>query len=152
MAVYFFGSSALFKRYVMEIGTGWVLGITDPAAGHNIYLASITGAEVISALVRQFPPLAPVDLVRIIAEFKFDFHNQYQRLTINDSLITAAMILAENYKLRGYDAVQLAAGMGLNTVAKSAGLQRMTFVSSDNQLNCAASTEGLVVEDPSTHP
>jgi len=152
VAVYFFDSSALFKRYATEIGTNWVLSIIDPAAGHDIYLASITGAEVVSALVRQVPPLPPADLARVLAEFKDDFHNHYQRVAINESLISNAMILAESYRLRGYDAVQLAAGTELNQLRRTAGLPPLTLVSADHQLNSAAVKEGLVVEDPRSYP
>lgn len=63
MAAYLFDSSAVVKRYVRETGTVWVLSITAPTAGHFIYVAHITGAEVVSALVRQarhgaLPPTA----------------------------------------------------------------------------------------------
>jgi predicted nucleic acid-binding protein len=152
VAVYFFDSSAIFKRYVIEAGTGWVVGITDPTAGHSVYLATITGVEVVSAFVRQTPPLPPPDLARIIADFKYDFHNQYQRVAINDPLVALAMVLAETHGLRGYDAVQLAAGVELNRLGKIAGLPLVTLVSADRQLNSAASTEGLLVEDPTAYP
>ena len=52
MAVYFFDSSAIVKRYVREVGSAWVLGITDPAASHHLYVARIAGVEVVSALTR----------------------------------------------------------------------------------------------------
>jgi hypothetical protein len=152
VAVYFFDSSAVFKRYVMEIGTSWVLNITDPSAGNSIYLASITGVEIISALVRQVPPLPAPDLARVIVEFKYDFQNQYQRLAVNDSLIARGMALAETHRLRGYDAVQLAAGVELNRNVITAGLPPLTLVSADHQLNGAAAKEGLLVEDPTSHP
>lgn len=53
MQVCFFDSSALVKRYVLEVGTAWVNSIVDPAKGHLIHLASITAVEVISAIVRR---------------------------------------------------------------------------------------------------
>jgi predicted nucleic acid-binding protein len=152
VGVYFFDSSAVFKRYVLEVGTNWVLGITDPAAGNSIYLASITGVEVVSAFVRQTPPLPAPELARVILEFKYDYHNQYQRLAINDILLAAAMDLAETHKLRGYDAVQLAGGVELNRHGVTAGLPLLTLVSADHQLNNAAAKEGLAVEDPTSHP
>jgi hypothetical protein len=65
VAAYFFDSSAIFKRYITESGTGWVSGITDPASGHSIYLAAITGVEVVSAFVRQVPPLLQPDLAKV---------------------------------------------------------------------------------------
>ena len=50
MAVYFCDSSAIVKRYVREVGTGWVLGIVDPTAGHRIYVAGVTAVEVVRRL------------------------------------------------------------------------------------------------------
>ncbi|MCZ6680412.1 MAG: hypothetical protein O7E52_24545 [Candidatus Poribacteria bacterium] len=37
MAVYFFDSSAIVKRYVSEMGTTWVGSICRPTAGNDIY-------------------------------------------------------------------------------------------------------------------
>ena len=53
MAAYVFDSSAVVKRYMRETGTAWVLSLTEPGAGHAIYVAGITGVEVVSALTRQ---------------------------------------------------------------------------------------------------
>jgi hypothetical protein len=53
VAVYFIDSSALVKRYVSEVGTAFVTGIADPAAGHHTHVARITGVEVIAALARR---------------------------------------------------------------------------------------------------
>ncbi len=36
MAAYFFDSSALVKRYVIERGSTWVIRITTPAVGNSI--------------------------------------------------------------------------------------------------------------------
>ena len=47
MAVYFFDSSAIIKRYLSERGTAWVIGIADPAAGNRIYVSRIAGVEVV---------------------------------------------------------------------------------------------------------
>ena len=47
MAVaYFLDSSALVKRYVQEIGTSWVRGITRRSPSTVIYIARITAVEV----------------------------------------------------------------------------------------------------------
>ena len=53
MAAYFFDSSAIVKRYVREVGTAWVRDITEPVAGHRLYVARIAGVEVVSVLTRQ---------------------------------------------------------------------------------------------------
>jgi hypothetical protein len=45
MAAYFFDSSALVKRYISEIGSARVMGITGPATDNSIHIVRITGAE-----------------------------------------------------------------------------------------------------------
>jgi uncharacterized protein len=152
VASYFLDSSAIFKRYVSESGSSWVISITDPAAMNDIYLAQITGVEVVSGFVRQVPPLLAANLARILADFRFDFQHQYQRIEINETVISKAMKLAETYRLRGYDSVPLAAGVELNDSVRRVGLPIITFVSADHQLNTAAVAEGLVVDDPTSHP
>jgi hypothetical protein len=53
MDVYFCDASGIAKRYLQETGTAWVQSLADPAAGNRIYLARITGVEVISAVTRR---------------------------------------------------------------------------------------------------
>ena len=150
MASYFLDSSAIVKRYLTEVGSGWVRSITDPIAGNDIYLARITGVEVVSALVRQNPP--PPLLARNLSDFKNDFHSQFQLISVNSAVITRAMDLAEAHRLRGYDAAQLAAAVEWQRVGTSIGLLLLTFVSADGHLNAAATREGLTVDNPLSHP
>lgn len=53
MAAHFIDSSALVKRYAIEIGTGWVISLFRRAAGNIIYVARVISVEVISALTRR---------------------------------------------------------------------------------------------------
>jgi len=53
MASYFLDSSGLVKRYVAEVGTAWVSSLMDPATGNLLYVARVTGVEVVSALTRR---------------------------------------------------------------------------------------------------
>ena len=46
-------SSALVKRYVDEIGSGWLKSVVDPSAGNRLAIASLTAVEVVSAIVRR---------------------------------------------------------------------------------------------------
>src|SRR4051812_4024976 len=105
MAVYFFDTSALVKRYAPEDGTKWVQSLTDPTAHNLIYVALITGAEVIAAVrlnVRN-GETTEADAKKVIANFRLDFATQYQIIEINDAVVGRAMTLIETYKLRGYD-------------------------------------------------
>lgn len=153
MAYYFFDSSAIVKRYTSEIGTGWVISISDPIAGNFIYLASITGVEVVSAITRQVlaSRITRTDAANEIAKFRHDFINQYRVVEISTALINRAMSLAEAHALRGYDAVQLAALLIVNDENIAFGLSTLTLISADAALNSAATAEGLTVEDPNNH-
>ena len=50
VAAYFLDTSTVVKRYVHETGTAWVQALTDPAAGHFLYVARITDVEMIAAV------------------------------------------------------------------------------------------------------
>ena len=152
MDTYFFDSSAIVKRYVTELGSTWVLNVTDPAKANDIYVVQLTGVEVVSALVRKTPPLPPPHFAQALSAFKQDFQHQYQRIAVNEAIVIRAIRLVETYRLRGYDAVQLATAMELRGVGAKTKLPSFIFVSADTQLNVAAAAEGLTVENPTSHP
>lgn len=158
MSIYFFDTSALVKRYALEDGRKWVQGLTDPAAPNRIYVARITGAEVIAAIMQNLRKghTTSADAAKGIADFRFDFANQYQIIEITNAVVARAMALIEAHKLRGYDGVQLAAALELNDAILSTGLSAvaassLTLASADGDINLAAPAEGLNVEDPHTY-
>ncbi len=110
MTVYCCDSSALVKCYVQEQGAAWMLTLLDPTAGHHLYLASITGVEVIAAVTRRLRrgDIAATDGAAAIAQFRQDFAQRYRLIDLTPLLVARAMTLAETHSLRGYDAVQLA--------------------------------------------
>lgn len=156
MPVFFFDSSALVKRYVHETGTTWVVGVTGSAAGNRIRIARITGVEVVSAITRRARAgsISVADATAALTLFRHDFLNSFTVVDIQASLISEAMQLAERYALRGYDAVQLAAALDVNTLLLSllSGPPGLILVSADTALNAAAIAEGLSVDDPNAHP
>lgn len=147
-------SSCLVKRYVNEIGSQWVLSITDPVAGNEIYTVRITGVEVISAVSRRKRDgtIVATDAAMVIATLKNDLLNEYQIIEVTDQLVNRAMILAETYGLRGFDAVQLAAACEVEALCITSGIPSLSFLSADKMLNAAATAEGLSVDDPNAHP
>ncbi len=150
MAYYFFDSSALVKRYVNERGSEKVLTITDPDATNTLHIARITIVEVVAAVARRRRGgnIVPTDAATVIADFDFDVNNQYRIIEITQSLLQNARNLANKHALRGYDAVQLTAAIAVNTECITIELPSVVFVSSDNELNAAAKSEGLQVENP----
>jgi len=153
MTDYFFDSSALVKRYVLETGTNWIVSICDPRAGNTIFLARITSVEVVSAVARRRrnKSLSGANAAAVLDDFRFDSANQYFFVDITDTLIDRAMTLADNHALRGYDAVQLAAALILQDQRQSLNLPDCQFISADSALNAAAVSEGLQTDDPNLH-
>ncbi|HKV37877.1 MAG TPA: type II toxin-antitoxin system VapC family toxin [Blastocatellia bacterium] len=159
MSVFFFDSSALVKRYANETGSAWVRTVTDPRQPNKIYIAAITGVEVISAIMKKVrtAEVQPADAQRAVGDFRNDFDNQYELFRVSDALIKSAMDLPERHKLRAYDAVQLAAALTLDALSlkqgiPATGVPALVFVSSDSDLLNAARAEALTVDDPALHP
>ena len=161
MAVYFFDTSALVKRYVSEPGSAWVCHLTDPKSANKIYITAITGVEMIAAIMRKLRdtkiPIVLADAKRAIADFRNDFSNQYEVFSIADSLVQKAMGLPEIHQLRAYDALQLAAALVISDQSTQqgiagTGIPPLILIASDDELLDAARNEGLAVDDPRMHP
>lgn len=150
MASYFFDSSALVKHYVTEIGSSWVTQLLLPSFGHRIYISSITAVEVVAALTRRErgEQLSHSDYQISLRQFRSDLKSTYETVDLTDQLIAKAMGIAQLYALRGYDAVQLAAAITINSERQAAHLPTLTLISADNELNLAAQKENLLVENP----
>ena len=153
MSAYFFDSSGLAKRYIAETGSGWVIGLLNPSADNVIFVASITGVEVVSAIARRRKVLSlnQSQANKAIFRFQRDFRKRFVEIPLKSQLIADAMANADRYELRGYDAVQLASAINTNRLRLSRNLSPMIFISADNNLNSAAITEGLTVDNPNDH-
>ena len=154
MTHYYLDSSALVKRYAAETGSAWVTALCTPTTGHTVNIVRITGAEMIAALFRrvQIGSLTLPDAQLAAARFRRDLSSRYEIIEVTESLVDAAMRLAETRALRGYDSVQLAAALELQSVRTAFALPPLTFVCADHRLNTVASAEGLLVENPNDHP
>ena len=154
MAVYFVDSSALVKRYISEVGSKWVLELFDFTQDNEVFIAAITAVEIIAAISRRerSGSIRTADAKLVCNQFKNDLQTDYQIVEITEEIINSGMLLAETRGLRGYDAVQLAAGYAINSLCITSGLSPVIFVSADNDLNIAAIHEGLLVENPNSYP
>jgi uncharacterized protein len=154
MAVYFLDSSALVKRYLNETGSKWVLDLFNPALDNEIFVAAIAGVEIVAAITRRGRggSISIADASLVCRQFRNDLQMNYQIVEITEDIINSGMNLAETRGLRGYDAVQLAAGYAVNTICIASGLSPVIFVSADDELNVAAVSEGLLVENPNSYP
>jgi uncharacterized protein len=154
MAAYFCDASGILKRYVQETGTAWVQALADSNAGNRLYLARITAVEVVAAVARRQRggTLSAAEMAAILLQFRNDLAAEYRVVEITPAVLTGAMNLAQTHGLRAYDAVQLAVAVELHASRVAGGLEPITLVSADQELNVATLASGLMVEDPNLHP
>jgi len=150
---YFLDSSALVKRYLIETGTPWVESVCAPAVGNAIVAAQIGLVEVAAALAGKkragFIDAAKYD--QVLDDLIDDAQAQYTLVDIDQPVIALAIDLTRRHKLRGYDAVQLAAALTVGPALTVGGFAPLVFVSADRNLLSAAQAEALVTEDPNEH-
>ena len=153
MSFYFCDSSALAKRYVAETGSSWLRATIDPKGGNYIFIARITFVEVISAISRKQrgKHISAKDAATAKKQLETDYSAEFINVEISETLILEAARLAEKHALRGYDAVQLAAALETQAKRAARSLPPLTLLSADTDLNAAAVSEGLTVDNPNNH-
>jgi uncharacterized protein len=154
VSAYFLDSSALVKRYVSEIGSEWIQGICNPQTGNHTIIARITWVEVLSAFARlqREGKLNSTDFATAIRIFRHDLDMQYQLVEIDQTLTFTAGQLLQQYPLRAYDSIQLAAVIRLKPAFAQLKLASLTFISADIRLLAVAQAEGIVIDNPNLHP
>ncbi len=154
MADYFFDTSALVKRHVKETGGPWVRSLVHAKAKHRLYIARITAVEVYAAITRRqySGDLSPAQAGAILGHFRRHLAQRYRVIELTPALFDNAMLTARKHRLRAYDAVQLAVALEVQRLHQDAGLAPVTLISADQDLNAAATAEGLSVDDPNRHP
>jgi predicted nucleic acid-binding protein len=154
MPTYFFDSSALAKRYVVEAGSNWVKSICNPDAQNVIACSNLVEVEVSSAFCRRCREghITTSERDGLIASLHYDCNAEYYLLNATNTILNRAIDLLKNYPLRGYDSIQLATALVANQILVSHGIPALTFVCADNRLCNAATSEGLTVENPNNYP
>lgn len=151
---YFVDTSALGKRYIMETGSSWLRNLLNPATGNNVVIVRTTAVEMVAAISRRERggTLTSSNAAAARADFRADLANEYQVVELTDTLANLAMLKSEQHGLRGFDAIQLAAALEVNTLRTTLGMPPVILLSSDTELNSAAMAEGLALDDPNLHP
>ena len=154
MSIYFLDSSALVKRYASEKGTSWLQGLLEPSNGHSIIISRLTQAEIMSAVSRQKREGAVSLQAAQAIRGLLDRHawREYTIIEVMQQIIYRAEDLLEKHPLRAYDAVQLASALESNIRLTAMGLSSLTFIAADQRLLSVAVIEGLMTDDPNTHP
>jgi predicted nucleic acid-binding protein len=154
VAAYFFDASAIVKRDVQETGTAWVRRLLRTGKPDLIFLARITAVEMTSAVARRRRggSLAAARVRSLLSRFRSHLAGRYIAVEITPALLADAVRLANAHALRAYDAVQLATALEVQGRFFAAGQGGITLISADQELNAAATAEGIGVDDPNTHP
>jgi uncharacterized protein len=131
-------TSALVKLYVDEDGSDAVWRLVGDNGSAT---CRITWAEALAAFARRERESAPetAEVWAMARQRLKDDWPALQVVEVTQALVDRAGDYAETFALRGYDAVQLAAGH----VMGSALARPPTFVSFDRRLNRAARVLGL---------
>lgn len=153
MGAYFLDSSAMVKRFTREGGTSWVLGLFRRSSFNSIYISRVTPVETVAGLAKQqrMGVLSPSDLDRSVNRLNRGIHFRFVFVEVNRIVTDTAILLVRRHGLRGFDAIQLAAAMEATRQRSSLGAPNLVFVSADQDLNSAATAEGLLVDDPNNH-
>lgn len=152
--VFYLDTSALLKRYVRETGSRWVTALYAANAGHTLATGLVTKVEAVAALAakQRRGGISLIDYQQAESDLRHDFAHIYSVIEIDEPLIDLAANLAKQHRLRGYDAVQLAAAVTLQTILITANLPGPTFLSADALLLAAAQQEALLTDNPDLYP
>ena len=135
--ILYLDTSALVKLYVEEAESAAITAAVARAAA--VATARITYAEARAAFARhtRVGGLKSMELRRVVHQLDEEW-GQYSIVEITDSVVRGAGALAERHKLRGYDAVQLAAALDVRLAGGD-----VEFASFDVRLSRAAQRERL---------
>jgi len=145
-------TSALLKRYVDEPGSVWLRA--QIAAAALLASSQLLIVEAISAFNRRVREgdLSGADYQRVRDVFREDCRTTYQIVPPTMAIVDLACQLLERWPLRAYDAIHLATALTIQQSLQRRNLPALAFICADDDLNDAASAEGLVVENPNHHP
>ncbi|MCX6032550.1 MAG: type II toxin-antitoxin system VapC family toxin [Chloroflexi bacterium] len=146
-------SSALVKRYLVEIGTSWMqTWCADPT--QTIAVAEIGLVEIAAAFAGKLrgAHIMPAQYQSARTDLTIDARDEYVLVTVNRAVVDEAIELTARHRLRGYDAVHLACALTLNRALVAYHLSPLAFISADDDLLKAAAAEGLPTDNPNRHP
>ncbi len=146
MTVYYLDSSAWLKRYFGEPGTRWVQHLFERR--QPLASSSLGYVEVAAALARQYGsrPTTPHSEVDLLNAFEAHWQDLL-KVEIDEAVFHRARALAWEKRLRGADAIHLAAADSLRAhlAARSVALILLT---ADIELTAAGRSLGIDTRNP----
>jgi len=150
MPIHYLDASAWVKRYIREEGSQRI----NAWMNQNPLVASaaLGVTEVLSTIVRKTRAgeLSETERDKIADHVWAEF-DAFAHVYHTPPVMERAREVALRFGLRGADTVHLASALWLETHAPS-GIEEMTMITSDRELEEAAEQSGLVVFDPTREP
>lgn len=146
---FYLDASAAVKAYYEERGNERVEQIIEDGA--EVYLSRIGIVETVAAFFGKTKTgeMSGEEAVSATAELRRDLSEEvFQIVEVGPVISDLAIAVARSHRLRAYDCLQLSTALLLHRQRVRFDLAPLSFVSSDGDLNEAASSEGMIVEDP----
>jgi len=150
VSTFFVDTSALGRRYLMEVGWQWTRKWMLKPAGNVVLISELTSVEMVSVFARlqREKKLPTVQVAALNNKFLLDSSREYLIVPTDTSVFTIAQSLVAKYPLRTLDALQLASARQARSFLK----ESIIFVSADTRLLGIASAEGFITDNPILHP
>ena len=146
-------SSALAKLYMQEKGTEFVRNLFISDEENLVFSAKITRIEAASALARKKREgdITEKEYQYALQDLEADYEFSLSVLDLTDLILDLAFLLIKRRPLKGYDAIQLASALHLNTEILAEGDIPVVFICADDNLCNAAISEGLQTINPNAY-
>lgn len=152
MTVYFVDTSALYKLYVVELGSGWMRS-TVAAGAISLSLLALVEMGVTLSRDAAAGRLTPIQSRAAWARFRRELRSipvvDISRASMLRAVATASRLA---FPVRTLDAIHLQAALDVNQQARRGGTPTPTFVSADARLLAAAAELGFQTDNPNDHP
>lgn len=143
-------ASAVVKGYVEERGSDRVIALLDHVAEYERYISRICIVEVAAGILGK-ARTGEVDYEEAVSSvrvFLGELEDIYRVVEVDAITTEKAVEVAQSHLLRAYDCLQLATVLLLQEQRDLIRMEPLTLMSSDAELNAAAESEGLAVENP----
>jgi len=134
LSTLFVDTSALAKRYLIEVGSAGVRSMTNPEAANIIVIAAVTLVEMFSLLARRVreDTLPVANATALGNVFLLHTEKEYLTVPVDSHVLVQARALVERHPLRTLDAIQLASAQRAGTILGEA----MTFQQRSEPADC----------------
>ncbi len=151
---YFLDTSAIIKYYFSETGHFFIVNLYSRAKGRDVFISQASRVEVVATICRkareQGMPI--IDRDKLIDDFRKDCKRIYGTEQVTNAIYAAAGDLCRAYRLRAYDAVQLACAINVNKKVLTYQASPAIFICADKKLLEFACAEGLTTDNPDNYP